>query len=134
MEYFLSAERQMVLIRHLTRLGMPVSLARTFASWPDDINRVDANVAALIGCVRRHAKALNEAHKLGNEEFENAHRIPLQADMMIVNTYRAEIACKGLPLILFKRSAMAISAALAEVEKVRTDLRTRVVSYTGTLQ
>jgi hypothetical protein len=130
---FLSKERQEILVRYLIGIGMRPDMATRHASYPDDLRRLDGNLAFIVHCIQRHTQVIRRAASLGDEHLRNRHEEPLRANLMILCTYRSEIAARGWPADTLIHTAHTIGEVLAEVRAVRDQLG-MLIAHRGAMQ
>jgi hypothetical protein len=97
MVIFLREQRRTALIDNLTKLSMPRAEAENYASFGDDLKRLDKTLSALVRRVGERCERLREtAHDdLRRRQCEAF----LQADLYIYDAYAAEVNERHLPAI-----------------------------------
>lgn len=87
MTTFLNALDRNKLVDALTTLGMPQEMAEKFASWPDDADRLDLQLTALVNQCADHRDTVDGGDK-SRTKF-------LVADMIILISYMARVEQRG---------------------------------------
>jgi len=127
MAIFLREQRRTALIDNLTKLSMPRAEAENYASFGDDLKRLDKTLSALVRRVGERCERLREtAHDDQCEAF-------LQADLCIYGAYTAEVNERDLPALLFPKTTREVASSLRVIDHTKASILS-ALGKTGRLQ
>jgi hypothetical protein len=111
---FLSERRYQRLVADLTSLGMPADLARTCASYPDDLHRLDRQLSIIVERMSDYCR-LSRQGTDAQVRHENAEFY--RASVAIFSCYCAEIRSRRIPVMSFPRTNRLVEAGRRQVEQ-----------------
>ena len=131
MAIFLREQRRTALIDNLTKLSMPRAEAENYASFGDDLKRLDKTLSALVRRVGERCERLREtAHDdLRRRQCEAF----LQADLCIYGAYTAEVNERHLSALLFPKTTREVASSLRVIDHTKAAILS-ALGKTGRLQ